>query len=73
MKMALLDRVGADPRELLRAQRRPLAPFASSLAGQIHITTGFDRILAIWRHESVLATLRFLDALLATVPAPRAG
>jgi hypothetical protein len=73
LKMALLDRVGADPRELLRAQRRQLVPIAGALAGQIPATTGFDQVLLQWRYESVSATLRFLDALLATVPAPRAG
>ena len=52
---------------------RQLAPVASSLAGQIHTTTGFDRVLAIWRHESVLAALRFLDGLLAMQPAGLAG
>ena len=73
MKLALLDRAGGDPRELLRAQRRQLAPMADALVGQIPVTTGFDQVLMQWRHESVLATLRFLDALLATVPGPRTG
>ena len=73
LKIALLDQAGADPRDLLRAQRAQLAPIADALAGQIAATTGFDQILIQWRYESVSATLRFLDALLATVPAPRAG
>ena len=73
VKLALLDRAGADPSELLRAQHRQLAPVADALAGQILATTGFDQLLTQWRHDSVLATLRFLDALLATVPAPRTG
>ena len=73
LKMALLDRVGADPGELLRAQRRQLAPIAGALAGQIPATTGFDQVLVQWRYESVSATLRFLDARLATVPASRTG
>jgi hypothetical protein len=34
---------------------------------------GFDQLLTQWRHDSVLATLRFLDALLGTVPAPWTG
>ena len=73
MKLALLDRAGADPRELLRAQRSQLAPIASALAGQLHTATGFDHFLTRWRYESVSATLRFLDALPATVPAPWTG
>ena len=73
VKVALLDRAGADPRELLRAQHERLAPVADGLAGQVSTTTGSDHIVALWRHESVCATLRFLDALLATVPAQRAS
>ena len=57
---------------LLR-NRASLAPIAGALAGQIPATTGFDQVLIQWRYESVSATLRFLDARLATVPAPRAG
>jgi PadR family transcriptional regulator AphA len=45
LKMALLDRVGADPRDLVRAQRRQFAPIAGALAGQIPATTGFDQVL----------------------------
>jgi len=71
LKLALLSRVGADPGYLLRAQRRQLSPVADRLAGQLRTATGFDRSLALCRHESVSATLRFIDALLATAPAPR--
>jgi DNA-binding PadR family transcriptional regulator len=73
LKMALLDRGGAGPDELVRAQRSQLAPIADALVGQIPATTGFEQVLLQWRYESVSATLRFLDALLATVPAPRSG
>lgn len=73
VKLALLDRAGVDPRDLLRAQRGQLAPIADALASQTHTTTGYDHVLALWRHESISATLRFLDALLATVPAQRTG
>ena len=71
--MALLDRGGADPGDLVRAQRSQLAPIAAAMAGQIPATAGFDRVLLQWRYESVSASLRFLDALLAAVPAPRTG
>ena len=73
VKLALLDRAGVDPRDLLRAQRDQFAPIAAALASGMRTATGYDRVLAVWRHESVAATLRFLDALLATVPAQRAG
>ena len=72
VKLALLSRTGADPRDLLQAQRRQLAPLADSLAGQLRTATGVDQALTRWRHESVSATLRFLDTILATAPAPRA-
>ncbi len=68
IKLALLDRAGADPRELLRAQRGQLTPIARTLASQAYETAGFEHTLALWRHESISATLRFLDALLVTVP-----
>jgi DNA-binding PadR family transcriptional regulator len=63
LKLALLSRAGADPQDLLRAQHRQLAPIAEGLAGQLRTATGFDRSLALCRHESVSATLRFLDTL----------
>jgi DNA-binding PadR family transcriptional regulator len=72
LKLALLSRAGADPGDLLRAQRRQFAPVAERLASQLRNGTGFDQALTLWRHESVCAVLRFLDTLLATAPAPRA-
>ena len=72
LKLALLSRSGADPADLLRAQRRQLVPVADGLATQLRTATGFDRDLALWRHESVSATLRFLDTLLAATSALRA-
>jgi DNA-binding PadR family transcriptional regulator len=72
LKLALLSRAGADPGDLLRAQRRQLIPVAEGLAAQLRTATGFDQALARWRHESASATLRFLDTLLATTPPPRA-
>jgi DNA-binding PadR family transcriptional regulator len=73
VKLALLDRAAVDPRDLLRAQRGQLASVAATLASEMRIATGYDYALMLWRHESVLATLRFLDALLAPVPAQRGG
>ena len=73
VKLALLDRAGVDPGDLLRAQRGQLAPIADALAGQACTAVGYDRVLAVWRHESVSATLRFLDALLAAMPAQQTG
>ena len=64
VKLALLDRSGADPQPLLTAQREQLAPIAGALAERLGTAAGFDRTLALWRHETVSAALRFLDAAL---------
>ncbi len=72
LKLALLARIGGDPRDLLRVQHRQLVPVAERLAAQLCSARGFDQALMSWRHESVCATLRFLDTLLATASAPRA-
>jgi PadR family transcriptional regulator AphA len=67
VKLALLDRSGADPHDLLVTQRALLVPIADALRDRVLIATGFDRTLLLWRYETASATLRFLDALL---PAP---
>jgi DNA-binding PadR family transcriptional regulator len=63
VKLALLDRAGTDSRELLLAQHEQLVPIAEALAERLGTATGFDRTVALWRHETITATLRFLDAL----------
>jgi DNA-binding PadR family transcriptional regulator len=65
VKLALLDRSGADARSLLTAQREQLAPIGAALADRLAGADGFDRTLARWRYETVSAALRFLDAALA--------
>jgi hypothetical protein len=69
VKLALLDRIGADVRPLVDAQREQLTPVAAALADRLSTSSGFDRTLILWRSETVSATLRFLDALLAGEPA----
>jgi hypothetical protein len=64
VKLALLDRSGADPRPLLDAQRGQLVPVARALEDRLAAAAGFDRTLILWRCETVSATLRFLDALI---------
>jgi hypothetical protein len=54
---------------LLRLQRAQLGPIADALAVVRYAVTGYDHRLARWRYESIAATLRFLDALLAAAPA----
>jgi DNA-binding PadR family transcriptional regulator len=61
VKLALLDRAGADPAPLLAAQRAQLDPVAEALQLSLTRTSGFDRMIILWRRETVAATLRFLD------------
>jgi PadR family transcriptional regulator AphA len=63
MKLALLDRAGADPSELLRQQRAEFSPVAAALADQVPATTGTEHTLALWRHKAMSATMQFLDDL----------
>jgi PadR family transcriptional regulator AphA len=63
VKLALLDRAGADAQPLLDAQRQQLIPVAAALQDRLDAATGFDRTLILWRYETLSATLRFLDAL----------
>jgi DNA-binding PadR family transcriptional regulator len=69
VKLALLDRTGTDPQPLIATQREHLAPLAEALRARLGDATGFDRTLALWRYETVSATIRFLDALCAPAPA----
>ena len=61
IKLALLDRAGADPSELLRQQRTQFGPLAAALADRVHATTGTEHTLALWRHKTISATMQFLD------------
>jgi DNA-binding PadR family transcriptional regulator len=63
VKLALLHRAGTDPAALVRAQRELLGPVADGLHERLDAASGFDRTLALWRYETVSATVRFLDAL----------
>lgn len=65
VKLAVLDRAGADPSDLLTAQRRVIEPIAKALRADRDQAQGFDRTLAGWRYETTAATLAFLDEILA--------
>ncbi len=69
VKLALLDRAGWDPQPLVEDQREQLLPVADALHGRLAAASGFDRTLALWRYETVSATVRFLDALCARAAA----
>jgi DNA-binding PadR family transcriptional regulator len=63
MKLALLERAGGDPWDLLREQRAQFGPLAAALADRVHATTGIEHTLALWRHKAMSATMQFLDDL----------
>jgi DNA-binding PadR family transcriptional regulator len=63
VKLALLERAGADPGPLLATQEDQLRPVAAGLQDQLNSASGFDRTVLLWRYETVTGTLRFLDAL----------
>jgi DNA-binding PadR family transcriptional regulator len=68
VKLALLDRAGTSPAALLQAQHAQLQPIADALAGRLAAADGFERILLLWRYETISATIRFLDALSVIQP-----
>jgi DNA-binding PadR family transcriptional regulator len=61
MKLALLDRAGDDPQDLLSKQRAAFGPLAAALADRVRVTSGMEHTLALWRHETMSATIQFLD------------
>ena len=63
VKLALLDRAGSDPQPLLLAQQMQLAPIAAALSERAHASSGLERTVALWRHEALSATMRFLAGL----------
>jgi PadR family transcriptional regulator AphA len=65
LKLLLLERRNDDPRPLLEAQRRVLAPRERALAAHARGSTGFDRTLALWRLSNARAALRFLEVAAA--------
>ncbi len=64
MKLALLDRRGADPRTLLELQHALLAPIVAAIDEQ-PAGDGFDATLHAWRRSAATSVLAFLDDLLA--------
>jgi len=71
LKLALLDRAGENPAELLSRQREVLEPIVRAIEAASAQDGGFDVILLAWRKANALAALNFLD-MIAT-PAPRRG
>jgi DNA-binding PadR family transcriptional regulator len=61
LKLALLDRAGRDPADLLRRQRAALEPIARALDAEQPRRGGFDATLLAWRRAAAAAALGFLD------------
>ena len=63
LKLALLDRAGENPAELLAAQRAVLEPIARAIEARRAVAAGFDSTLLAWRRATAIAALDFLDAV----------
>jgi DNA-binding PadR family transcriptional regulator len=63
LKLALLDRAGADPSDLLRRQRQVLEPIARAIEAGPRPGEGFDATLLAWRRATASAALNFLDSI----------
>jgi DNA-binding PadR family transcriptional regulator len=61
MKLALLDRAGRDPSDLLVRQRAILQPIAEAVKAERSEGEGFDATLLAWRRATASAALSFLD------------
>jgi DNA-binding PadR family transcriptional regulator len=64
LKLALLDRAGRDPTDLLRRQKLILEPIAEAVRTERPPRKGFDATLLAWRRATAVATMSFLDDIL---------
>ena len=64
LKLALLDRVGRDPTDLLRRQKVILEPIAEAVRSERPQGKGFDATLLTWRRATAAATMNFLEDIL---------
>lgn len=67
LKLALLDRAGDDPAELLSRQREVLEPIVRAIEATSAEDGGFEAILLAWRKANALAALDFLDMITGAV------
>jgi PadR family transcriptional regulator AphA len=63
MKLALLDRRGLDPGELLRRQRSVLEPIVHALGAERDRLHGFDAVVLTWRYCTASAALEFVSQI----------
>jgi PadR family transcriptional regulator AphA len=65
VKLALLDRAGRSPRDLVERQITHIEPVIRAVSAP-PAGVGFDLVLARWRREQALAVDRFLRSLIDT-------
>jgi len=63
LKLALLDRAGESPSDLLRAQRAVLEPIVTAIESRREHSDGFDATLLAWRRANAVAALEFIDTV----------
>jgi DNA-binding PadR family transcriptional regulator len=63
LKLALLDRAGEDPADLLTAQRAVLEPLVGAIESRRAGSLGFDATLLAWRRANAIAALEFIDII----------
>jgi PadR family transcriptional regulator AphA len=63
LKLALLDRAGRDPTDLLRRQRVILEPIAEAVRTERQ-RKGFEATLLAWRRATATAAMSFIDEVL---------
>lgn len=65
VKLQLCRNLGVDARPLLEAQRASFAPLATSLRATDARAEFDPDPVAVWRHQYSMATMRFLDEMVA--------
>ena len=68
LKLAVLDRAGADPAPLLHDQRLVLEPLVAAIESRRAHSEGFDATLLAWRRATAVAALEFLDTIAPAAP-----
>lgn len=68
LKLALLDRIGTDPADLLRRQKAVLEPIVDAIDAEFPTGGRFDATLLAWRRATTAATMAFLDELTQAKP-----
>ena len=64
LKLLFHERAGLDPGPLLHEQTRLLARIERALERQLAASSGFERMLVLWRLSVARAALSFVDAVL---------